>query len=257
MPFAPATKYPVIRHGSPNEKVVALTFDDGPHGANTLRLLRILQQKKQRATFFLVGKMAKRHPDLVSAITKCGHELGNHTFSHVTLTKVSAEEVRADYQACNDMIFAVTGKRAKVCRPPGGDSNPNVIKAGASLGMTTVLWTADPGDYYSPGAEKIYKRTMSHIHPGGIILLHDGISQTLDVLPRIIDEVRAKGYRLITAGELIQGTQSSLLVHQQEALLRTRVAKPRNALEHSLWVDQKSPVALSLPKGPSIVRQSK
>ncbi|AIE87643.1 polysaccharide deacetylase family protein [Fimbriimonas ginsengisoli] len=193
-----------LRRGDRNEKVVALTFDDGPHGPSTQHLLQILREENVKATFFLVGKMAQKYPHLVKLIAAEGHELGNHTFSHACLTKVTDEEAQADYEACSDVIQSLTGKRPKVCRPPGGDIDNAVINAGASLGMTTVLWTDDPGDYYERDEQVILDRTLAKANNGGIILLHDGIPQMLDVLPTIIQTLRARGFKIVTASELAE-----------------------------------------------------
>lgn len=204
VPLAPTTPMPELRRGDPTQKVVALTFDDGPHGAATLRLLDILRMENVKATFFVVGKMAKKRPELVREIVREGHEIANHTFSHATLTRITPEEVRADYEACNNVLEEITGTRPTYCRPPGGDSDPAVVRAAASLGMTSVFWTTDPGDYYSPGTDKIMSRTLNELKPGGIILLHDGIEQTLDQLPAILETIKARGYKIVTVGELAQ-----------------------------------------------------
>jgi len=230
IPLSSATSLPEIRRGDPSLKAIALTFDDGPHGPNTLRLLDILKHKNVRATFFVVGKMAKRHPELVRAIAKAGMEIGNHTFSHVTLTHISEEEARADYQACNDIIESLTGQRPHLCRPPGGDSDRNVIKAGASLGMTSVMWTTDPGDYDLPGTDAIHDRTFAELKTGGILLLHDGIAEMLDILPSIIDEIRARGFKIVTAGELIDLTAKTRQKMREAALQKPAKVVPTYAM---------------------------
>jgi len=192
----------VLRRGNPFEKKVALTFDDGPHPAYTPQLLDTLKEKGVKATFLVIGHMADKYPDLVRRMAAEGHEVGNHTYSHVTLTKLSPELVDVEYKANNDVIRRLTGKRARYCRPPGGDYNPEVLRRAASLGLTTVLWTDDPGDYDNPGAEILFDRETKSLSRGGIILLHDGSKDTLATLARFIDATRAKGYEFVSLDEL-------------------------------------------------------
>jgi peptidoglycan/xylan/chitin deacetylase (PgdA/CDA1 family) len=234
MPLISSTPLPVLKRGDPHEKVIALTFDDGPHGPSTIRLLKILKDEKVRATFFVVGKMVKKHPDILKAIDEAGEEIGNHSFSHVTLTHVSEEEARADLEACSETVESLTGKRPKLCRPPGGDSGPSVVKAASSLGMTCVMWTTDPGDYALPGSDVILERTLYEAKKGGIILLHDGITQMLDVLPQIIQTLRQEGYKIVTAGELAEMTEQ-----EEEKAREAAIVNP--SLKHlaaNRWMSQ-------------------
>jgi peptidoglycan/xylan/chitin deacetylase (PgdA/CDA1 family) len=203
-PRLPEPPLSLLRRGDADERVIALTFDDGPHGPRTQHLLQVLRQENVKATFFLVGKMAKKYPKLVKEIAADGHEIGNHTFSHATLTRITPEEAKADYEAASDTLQELTGKRPRLCRPPGGDLDDDVLQAAESLGMTTVLWTNDPGDYYRPGEETILDRTLAKASNGGIILLHDGIDQMIDVLPTIIETLRARGFKIVPAGELVK-----------------------------------------------------
>lgn len=193
---------PKLMRGDPHRKLLALTFDDGPHRGYTERLLALLGSERVRATFFLVGKMVEKNPALVRQIVAGGHLLGNHTFSHVTLTKIPFAEMRAEYEACNDVVENVTGQRLRFCRPPGGDYDSLVISAALEQGLTTVLWTDDPGDYAKPGTNVIEQKTLRRLSNGGIILLHDGIEQTIQVLPQIIKFAKAQGYEFVTVDQL-------------------------------------------------------
>ena len=193
---------PKLIRGNPRLKDLALTFDDGPHPAFTLRILDILRREKCPATFFVVGHQAELNPDLIRAEVAAGHTIGNHTFSHVTLTKIPDADVRIEYQACNDVINEITGQPPTYCRPPGGDYDKSVIQAATSVGLTTVLWTVDPADYDRPDENVLTRRTLSRLSNGGIILLHDGIEQTIQVLPQIIRIARKRGYRFVSLDEL-------------------------------------------------------
>ena len=197
---------PKLIRGNPRLKYLALTFDDGPHPLSTLRILDILRKEKCPATFFVVGHQAELFPELIRAEMDAGHVIGNHTFSHVTLTKIPDGDVKIEYQACNDVIKGITGQTPRYCRPPGGDYDKSVIDGATAMGLTTVLWTDDPADYARPDDLLLTKRTLSHLSNGGIILLHDGIQQTIDVLPQIISVARKRGFRFVSLDDLQRST---------------------------------------------------
>jgi peptidoglycan/xylan/chitin deacetylase (PgdA/CDA1 family) len=197
--------YDVLARGDRRTKTVALTFDDGPHPQFSPQLLTILRQHGVKATFFVVGEMAEKSPDLIRAEQSAGHLVGNHTYHHVNLTKIPADEVRTEWEACQDVVKSITGETMGFCRPPGGDYDDLVIKAAMATGLTTVLWTDDPGDYASPGDKVIEGRVLDRIGDGGIILLHDGVQQTIDVLPQIIERLQHQGYRFVTVAEMQAG----------------------------------------------------
>jgi peptidoglycan/xylan/chitin deacetylase (PgdA/CDA1 family) len=194
--------YSKLMHGDPRAKVVALTFDDGPHPAYTPQLLAILKKYKVKATFFVIGKMVEQYPDLVRAEDAAGNLVGNHTYHHVNLKRVPLDEIAIEWQACNAAVKSVIHKEMAYCRPPGGDYDLDVITAAMDSGLTTVLWTDDPGDYASPGDKAIEKRVLNRISNGGIILLHDGVQQTVDVLPQIIESLQRRGFKFQTAEEM-------------------------------------------------------
>jgi peptidoglycan-N-acetylglucosamine deacetylase len=197
-----------VRHakfmcGSRNVKQVALTFDDGPHPKYTPQLLAILRKYNAKATFFVVGKQSELYPNLVKQEVAEGHSIGNHTYHHINLTKIPQEDVATEIKACGDVIRHITGRAPHLFRPPGGDYDNNVAIAAEALGYTMVLWTDDPGDYASPGEKVIERRLLDRIGDGGIILIHDGVQQTIDVLPQILDHLRQRGYKFVTIDEMM------------------------------------------------------
>ena len=192
-----------LRRGDVTRKMIALTIDDGPHARFTPQLLAVLNKYHVKATFFLVGKMAEKYPDLVLEEVADGHAIGNHTYHHVDLTTIPAVDVATEIKACGEVIKHITGKAPHLFRPPGGDFDFQVTTASAELGYTTVLWSDDPGDYASPGIPVITTRTLDHATNGGIILLHDGVQQTVDALPTIIESLRARGYEFVTVDEMM------------------------------------------------------
>ena len=192
-------RFSKLMRGNPASRAVALTFDDGPHPQYTPKLLAILAKYNVKATFFVVGKQVEVNPSLIKLEDAAGHQIANHTYHHVNLTRIPDDEVRVEWQACNDVVKAITGKTMRFCRPPGGDYDADVIKAAQETGLITVLWTDDPGDYASPGDRVIETRVLDRISNGGIILLHDGVQQTIDVLPQIIETLQRRGFRFETA----------------------------------------------------------
>jgi peptidoglycan/xylan/chitin deacetylase (PgdA/CDA1 family) len=193
-----------LSRGKSTLKEIALTFDDGPHPAYTPKILEILKRYNVKATFFVVGEMAAKYPDLVRSEILAGHSVGNHTYHHVNLTKVRSEDVAVEIKACGDIIKAITGKAPHLFRPPGGDYDKSVSMVATALGYTTVLWTDDPGDYASPGEKVIDARLLTSVNNGGIILIHDGIEQTIEVLPYIIQTLQSRGYKLVTIDQMIK-----------------------------------------------------
>lgn len=192
----------VLRNGPEGTKKITLTFDDGPHPGYTESLLKILKQEKVPATFFLVGFMAQKSPDLVRQIKAAGFEIGSHTYSHVTLTKLSPEQRLTEYQASINVLNSITGAPVRYFRPPGGDFDPNVIRDASRFGMRTVLWTNDPADYRNPSPNVQLDRMKTHLESGDIILLHDGSKSTLATLSEFIRYARKKGYQFVGLDDL-------------------------------------------------------
>lgn len=194
-----------LLRGDPGRKWVALTFDDGPHPEYTPGILRLLKQYQVKATFFLVGEMAEKYPELVTAELTDGHSIGNHTYHHVSLTKMPQEYVATEIKACGEVLQSITGKAPRLFRPPGGDYSDSIAETVEALGYRLILWTDDPGDWASPGQQVILKRTLSAVNNGAIILIHDGIQETLDILPTILQAVKAQGYELVTIDQMLPG----------------------------------------------------
>jgi peptidoglycan/xylan/chitin deacetylase (PgdA/CDA1 family) len=194
----------ILYRGNPELKEIALTFDDGPHPGKVQELLNVLDQLDVRATFFVVGKMVEKHPELIKMEEEHGDEIADHSFSHVDLAKIPEDEVEIEYAACKDLIKKVTGKDPLFCRPPGGQATPEVMRGAAKCDLTTAMWSDDPKDYANPGPDVILQRTLEHANPGGIILLHEGVDETMQVLPQIVNTLRSEGYRFVTMSELAE-----------------------------------------------------
>jgi peptidoglycan/xylan/chitin deacetylase (PgdA/CDA1 family) len=183
-------------------KEIALTFDDGPHPLFTPRLLAVLRNLHVPATFFVVGKMAERAPNLIREEVASGFDVENHTYHHVSLTKLPTEQALDEIEACGMVVEDITGRAPHLFRPPGGRFTAEVAADAAEMGYTTVLWTDDPGDYQSPPESVILARALRSARNGGILLLHDGIPATIDALPVLVADLRAQGYTIVSARQL-------------------------------------------------------
>jgi len=176
-------------------RIVRLTFDDGPVRANTPRVLNVLSNHSVKATFFVIGKRARRYPRLVKREYRQGHSVQNHTYTHPDLTTLGNAEIKRELRATNRAIKAAGVPRPHRFRPPHGITNARVRSVGASLSLIQTLWSVDPHDWANPPASVICRRVASNVSPGSIVLLHDGTgTNTVEALPCIIKRVRAQGY---------------------------------------------------------------
>ncbi|HEY6103360.1 MAG TPA: polysaccharide deacetylase family protein [bacterium] len=192
----------VLSHGDPSKPTLALTFDDGPGPIYTTLLLDTLDQLGLKATFFLVGERVIQYPYFVQAIAQRGHDVGNHSFHHPNLTRLTEADVLTELAQTQEAIARTVGITPRYFRPPGGDYNASIIAAARSLGLTTVLWTDDPGDYAHLDPGLVEQRLMSRTHNGGILLLHQGVSDTVHILPPIAALLRREGYHLTKVSDL-------------------------------------------------------
>ncbi|HXH60331.1 MAG TPA: polysaccharide deacetylase family protein [Fimbriimonadaceae bacterium] len=192
----------LLRHGNTARKQLALTFDDGPNPRYTPALLALLKSLNVKATFFLVGHMAEANPELVKQIATDGYEIGNHTFSHAKMTGLTYGQILTEYRSTNEVLERITGVEPKYCRPSGGDFDVRVLRGATAEGLTTVLWTDDPGDYSNAGANTVLHKELSRLSNGGIILLHDGAKNTMATLRELVARARAEGYSFVTLDQL-------------------------------------------------------
>lgn len=183
---------------------VALSFDDGP-GTFTPNVLDALKNKGVIATFFMIGENTQKHPDYVRRVHDEGHEIGNHTWDHPDLTKLSADSQKDEIQKTNTAINNLAGVTPHWLRPPYGNFNDDTEKVLSDLGMQKVLWNVDTRDWSGLSADEIYNRAVVNLKDGAIILMHDGVnnsSETAKAVPRIIDTIREKGFQMVTISNL-------------------------------------------------------
>jgi peptidoglycan/xylan/chitin deacetylase (PgdA/CDA1 family) len=201
----------IVLHGPEDQKVVALTFDDGPNEPYTSEILDVLDQEGVKATFFTVGVNVATYPDVARRIVTDGNVIANHSWDHSRLA--SAVDFRySQLQRTQDEIQSVTGVVPRFFRPPAGIHTPWQLKRVTSSNMVTVNWDAEGFDWMKPNSpERIEQKVLASVRPGSIVLLHDGDetrhgsdrSQTVAALPVIIETLRAEGYRFVTLPELL------------------------------------------------------
>jgi peptidoglycan/xylan/chitin deacetylase (PgdA/CDA1 family) len=182
------------------DKRIAITFDDGPHGPTTARLLDGLKERNVHAAFFLIGEEIEGNEELVKRMQAEGHLIGNHTWSHVQLTTKSDAEASEELRATSSAIAAITGAEPEFMRPPFGTISKKVED---ETNMIPILWSVDSLDWTTGNVDEIVNRVVTQAEDGAIILLHDCYESSVDAALRIIDLLQAEGYTFVTADELI------------------------------------------------------
>ena len=179
---------------------ISLTFDDGPHPSGTPVLLDGLAERNVKVTFFVIGENAVKYPKLLTREAEEGHIIGNHTYSHVDLTKMSQEAAECELEKTNAAIEAVTGKKTEYMRPPYGAWKKEMEE---KTGMMAVLWNVDPLDWKTDNETEIVNKVVTETEENDIILLHDCYLSSAKAALRIIDIMQAKGYEFVTVDELL------------------------------------------------------
>ena len=209
--------------GPPQERVVALTFDDGPNPPYTNRILDVLRAEHVHATFFVVGRAVAAYPAVVRRVVREGNAIGNHTWDHAHLLVLTRGEVDSELQRTDDAIYRATGVRTRLMRPPFGARDFDSLAQVHRDGYIPVMWSVPlPKDWEQPGDATIAKRVVDDVVPGSIIVLHDGNrgmlcgrdrhialracdrAQDVAATREIIESLRARGYRFVTIPELVR-----------------------------------------------------
>lgn len=190
-----------------NGPMIALTFDDGP-GIYTPELLDILAENGVKATFFLVGNRIKNLRDTATRIVEEGHEIGTHTWSHQDLETLSQSGIESQISQSLSAIATATDTPVKLLRPPYGSYNGDVRQVCRKLGLSIALWNIDTEDWRTNNADETYRVIMDQVHEGCIILCHDIKESTPAAMARVIPDLIAQGYRLVTVSELLSYSES-------------------------------------------------
>jgi len=205
----------VVARVRADQPVVALTFDDGP-SEYTAQVLDVLARYDVKATFFLVGLNAERHPDLARRIVSEGHVIGNHTYSHPVWAAIEdSRHVGRELDNGQQAIARAAGVAPTLFRPPHGWRSPWMVRLAHARGYTVVTWSVSPDDWRRPAADVIASRVLQQARPGAIVLLHDGfetrisppVQNMVEALPAIIEGLQARGYRFVTVPELMENSE--------------------------------------------------
>ena len=200
---AAATRQLPIYSVQRDQKMVSISFDAAWGNEDTQRLIDILDKYDVKATFFVVGEWVDKYPESVKALHDAGHEIMNHSNTHAHYPQLSADEVVADLNACNDKIEAVTGVRPTLVRLPYGDYDDNSINAVRSIGMEPIQWDVDSLDWKDLSASEITQRVTSKVCPGSIVLFHNAALHTPEALPGIIEYLLQEGYTFVPISQIL------------------------------------------------------
>lgn len=188
------------------DKRIALTFDDGPHYKYTAEILDILAEYDIKATFFVVGSLAERYPELILRELSEGHEVASHTWSHPHLNMISESALENELTVTEEFLYELAEYRPKLFRPPEGKCGDNVRRVAGQLDYEVILWTVDTRDWAHTPSEEIVKTVLDNTESGSIILCHDfigGDSPTPAALRSFIPELKRNGYEFVTVSELL------------------------------------------------------
>ena len=199
---APAVPAPAPTTGN---KVIALTFDDGP-GPHTAHLLDILDQYGAKATFFLIGSKVSSQANVVRSIQARGHQLGNHSWSHPELPKLPVDQIASEVDRTNEAIRQATGVTPAILRPPYGAVNGAVLEQLRLRGMSSILWSVDTRDWADRNSDIVCSRAVAGARPGAIILMHDIHQTSVNAVPCILSALKQQGYSFVTVQGLLGNT---------------------------------------------------
>lgn len=188
-------------------KMIALTFDDGPHKKYTEEILDILNEYSIKATFFVVGVCAEKYPEIIAREIAEGHEIGNHTYSHLHLKNANISEIAGEIDKTEQLLIQNNGYSTTLFRPPEGVCNDKVRSVAKDMNYSLVLWTVDTKDWVPSSCESIVNSVLGSVDGGEIILMHDyvvGKSNTPDALRIIIPKLLEEGYTFVTVSELLK-----------------------------------------------------
>ena len=182
------------------EKTVALTFDDGPSGRFTRRLLQGLAQRQVVATFLLCGYRMVQYPQLTQQIAAQGHEIGLHGYTHDPMNRMTRQEILQELQRTQALL--PDGCQVRFLRPPGGKCSTAVKAVAGQMGLSLLTWSVDPKDWETDDTDRIVQQVVSQVRDGDVILLHDMSDSSVDAALQIVDLLQSKGFRFVTASQL-------------------------------------------------------
>lgn len=195
---------PIVCAKKTDEKVIAISFDDGPHPENSPRILQMLKSHDAEAAFFYIGNRIPGNEAILAQTYNDGHVIGNHTFSHhFWFDLFSFGKMDADMRTMDETMNKVIGKKPRLFRPPYGVTNPNVKKAIISGNYTPVGWSVRSMDTVIKDEKKLLNKVIKGIKPGAVFLFHDTSDTTLSILPEFLSRVKSEGYKIIRIDKML------------------------------------------------------
>jgi peptidoglycan/xylan/chitin deacetylase (PgdA/CDA1 family) len=196
---------PAICRGDPESRQVAITFDDGPHPQRSAEIMETLEGSGARASFFLTGKKAVGHEQIVKRMADSGHTIGNHTYSHSRLFPFfPAGRIAGEVTSTSRLLERFTGQKVRYFRPPFGVTNPNIARGLRGLNMKVVGWSIRSFDTRNEHPEKVVKRISCRVAGGEIILLHETSEHILEILTRLLELLDEKGLEAVSLDEMFE-----------------------------------------------------
>lgn len=201
--FSANREIPIYRVEA-SDKTAAITFDCAWGAEDIEQILSTLKQEDVKATFFIVGQWAEKYPEAVKMIAQDGHDIANHSYSHLRMGTLPIDKITSEINQCNDILEGLTKKQCDLFRAPYGDYNNDVLSEAKKQGFFTIQWNVDSLDW-KPGISKddIMQRIRERIVPGSIVLFHNDTPHTAKLLPDILSEMKSSGYNLVPVSTLI------------------------------------------------------
>ena len=204
-PAAPAEAQITFNWVHVDAPYIAMTFDDGPSPKLTPKLLDLLAAHHIKATFFVIGQNVAEYPEVVARAVREGHEIGNHSWSHANLGRLSDEGVRRELKKTDDAIYNAAGVRPTLMRPPYGSITAHEKRwIYEEFGYRVIMWDVDPLDWRRPGPAVVCNRILKETRPGSIVLSHDIHPGTIQSMPATLEQLEARGFKFVTVSELIK-----------------------------------------------------
>ncbi|WP_251032759.1 polysaccharide deacetylase family protein [Bacillus sp. ISL-7] len=191
-----------------SQKIVAITFDDGPNPINTSQVLDIFGEVEGKATFFMIGEQMDKHPEMVKKVVEQGHEIGNHTYTHPKLSELSPAECLEEIERTEKLIQDLAGQKPVVFRPPYLDYNHDTVLVMQQKGYPMIgALNMEAQDWDMPGVEHILANSRDCVKNGCILIFHDGYgdrSETIEAVRTLVSELTSQGYQLVTVSEILK-----------------------------------------------------
>lgn len=209
----------IIKEVDTKEKMIALTFDDGPSPSFTGKILDILRMYNAKGTFFIIGEQAEKLPEIVKRQINEGHEIGNHMYRHQEVFQMPTPEIKKDLEHSHRVIQGITGKQIRLYRPTSGFYNERIVGVAWCFEYSVVLWSIDSKDWSGLKPRSIAKKILKTVKPGSIILFHDlgGYRDTtIKTLAILLPELARRGYHCLTVSQLLEKAGHSSFTSNKE-----------------------------------------